>query len=88
MIVNHLIISNIEDIAKADNLGIKAPEIKRVKKPMILNINDIFNARITKDNNIDLVLTDGFSYEIEYKEEIWSAIILVINAKERRQNSD
>jgi hypothetical protein len=83
MMVNYLIVSNLDEIVRADDLGIKPPSKILVKKPMVLNINDIYNARITIENNIDLVLTDGFSYEIEYKEEIWAAITNVINAKER-----
>jgi ATP:corrinoid adenosyltransferase len=83
MLVNHLIISNSEEIIRADNLGIAIPKAVFVKRQMCLNINDIFNARITKENNIDLVLTDGFSYEIEYNEVIWESIIRTINEREK-----
>jgi hypothetical protein len=83
MLVNHLIISNSDEIIKADNLGINLPKAVFIKRQMVLNINDIFNARITKENNIDLVLTDGFSYEIEYNEVIWESIIRTINEREK-----
>ena len=85
MIVQYFILSNATAIEQADRLGIPLPKAEFIKRPMVLNIKDVFSARITQENNIDLILTDGYSYEIEFKQEIWDCLTETINAREKSE---
>jgi len=87
MILHYLILDNNKEIEKADLLGMPPPKERLVKRKMIVDINDIQFALMTKDRQLEINVFGDY-FLIEYTEELWQMIIQIINERERnRQNN-
>lgn len=84
MILQYLLIDNIQEIEQAERLGMKVPEQKYVKRNLVIDINEIQFALITKDGYIEITFYD-FSCLIEYNQVIWDKIVNIINERERNR---
>lgn len=80
MKVTYLLITNIDEIEKAQNLGIRIPEPEYTKRPMLINISKIKYARQTLNNCIEIKVDKDY-FLIEYSKEIWDAIEKAINER-------
>jgi hypothetical protein len=87
MMLQYLIIDNTKQIEDADRLGLPIPKEVYAKRKIVVDINDILYARITRDNNIEINILDDF-YTVIYDKDVWDLIVETINERERNAKNN
>ena len=87
MKLQYLLVDNTEELNNAERLGLPEPELKHIKKTIVVDIYDIGYALITKENHIEIEVR-GYFYLIEYDEYTWNTIIEAIEKREADKRSE
>lgn len=85
MLVHLLIIDNVEELEKAEKLGIALPPLHKINRKLVLDINDVQLMYMSKSNTIE-IQHSGYFYELEYNKSVWDSIAECINKRELNNN--
>jgi hypothetical protein len=69
-----IFIMNLEEIERAAEMGLKPPKPKRQADTLLFRLEDIALAYMSVDGDINVKLSDGDVWSLEYSDDLWNAI--------------